>query len=238
MFPALGLLRSRGALAVWLGPVHHEFRLSFYTWALGAVMRALIMASVYAFCDIERGSSMAASHTIKLWIGLIYLYLQSQSFNQLVQKLQDLANQNLIYQTISSANRIVYSAPKAIISTPYPTLCITDPRIAGPAEKDRIQLLFRTADTSPSLIISHMPIPWAVRWHPFHAQSTLGPFPDAISVLTPTPEYLSTGPQRLMPEWWTCCEFQNLVNPNLAPERKCPIYSHVECDFCGTEIVP
>ncbi|KAJ6132268.1 hypothetical protein N7471_007483 [Penicillium samsonianum] len=72
----------------------------------------------------------------------------------------------------------------------------------------------------------------------YRAQSTLSPFPDAISVLTATPDYLSTGAPRLVPQWWRCCGCANLVNPSLAPEKKCPICSHSECGSCSTETVP
>ncbi|KAJ5165213.1 uncharacterized protein N7500_007043 [Penicillium coprophilum] len=69
------------------------------------------------------------------------------------------------------------------------------------------------------------------------ARSTLAPFPDAISILTPTPEYLSTGAPRLVPVWKRCCQCKNLTNPHLAPE-KCSICSHVPCPDCSDENVP
>lgn len=72
----------------------------------------------------------------------------------------------------------------------------------------------------------------------YRAQSTLAPFPDAISALVPTPDYLSTGAPRLVVLWARCCVCGNLVNPDLAPEKKCPICSHTECGACGKENVP
>ncbi|KAJ5836674.1 hypothetical protein N7447_002700 [Penicillium robsamsonii] len=68
-------------------------------------------------------------------------------------------------------------------------------------------------------------------------RSTLAPFPDAISMLTLTPDYLSTGTPRLVVIWRRCCQCGNLANPILAPE-KCSICSHSECGFCTTENVP
>ncbi|KAJ5360489.1 hypothetical protein N7517_009680 [Penicillium concentricum] len=67
------------------------------------------------------------------------------------------------------------------------------------------------------------------------ARSTLAP--DAISRLTLTPDYLSTGAPRLVPVWRRCCQCTNLANPILAPE-KCSICSHSECPSCTTENVP
>ncbi|CAG8138421.1 unnamed protein product [Penicillium nalgiovense] len=69
------------------------------------------------------------------------------------------------------------------------------------------------------------------------AQPILAPYPDAISMLTPTPDYLPTGVPRLVPQWWRCCGCSNLVNPSLASE-KCPICSHSGCGNCSTETVP
>ncbi|CAP94972.1 hypothetical protein PCH_Pc21g00750 [Penicillium rubens Wisconsin 54-1255] len=69
----------------------------------------------------------------------------------------------------------------------------------------------------------------------YRAQPILAPYLDTISVLTP--DYLSTGAPRLVPQWWRCCGCSNLVNPSLASE-KCPICSHSECGNCSTETVP
>ncbi|KGO68849.1 hypothetical protein PITC_077900 [Penicillium italicum] len=74
---------------------------------------------------------------------------------------------------------------------------------------------------------------------PMHrAQSVLAPFPEAVSALAPTLDYLSTGAPRLVPVWMRCCECENLVNPSLAAEEKCPICSHSKCRYCTTETVP
>ncbi|KGO38891.1 hypothetical protein PEX1_002850 [Penicillium expansum] len=73
---------------------------------------------------------------------------------------------------------------------------------------------------------------------PLIVQSTLAPFLDAISALTPRSDYLSTGAPRLVPIWVRCCGCGNLVNPNLAPEGKCPICAHCACRSCGSENVP
>ncbi|KAJ5685502.1 hypothetical protein N7536_008121 [Penicillium majusculum] len=70
------------------------------------------------------------------------------------------------------------------------------------------------------------------------AQSTLAPFPDAVSALAPTPDYLSTGAPRQVILWVRCCRCSNLVNPELASEKKCPICAHTECSSCGKENVP
>ncbi|KAJ5954996.1 hypothetical protein N7501_009275 [Penicillium viridicatum] len=72
----------------------------------------------------------------------------------------------------------------------------------------------------------------------YRARSTLAPFSDAISALAPMPDYLSTGAPRLVILWVRCCGCNNLVNPDLAPEHKCPICSHTECSSCGKENVP
>ncbi|KAJ5512486.1 hypothetical protein N7463_002038 [Penicillium fimorum] len=69
------------------------------------------------------------------------------------------------------------------------------------------------------------------------ARSTLALFPDATSMLTLTPDYLSTGDPRLVVIWRRCCQCGNLANPILAPE-KCSICSHSGCDCCTTENVP
>lgn len=72
----------------------------------------------------------------------------------------------------------------------------------------------------------------------YRAQSTLALFPDAVSTLVPTPDYLSTGAPRLVVLWVRCCGCTNLVNPDLAPEKTCPICSHTECGSCGRENIP
>ncbi|KAJ5926789.1 hypothetical protein N7516_008562 [Penicillium verrucosum] len=72
----------------------------------------------------------------------------------------------------------------------------------------------------------------------YRAHSTLAPFPDVIPTLAPTPDYLSTGAPRLAVLWVRCCGCNNLVNPDLAPEYRCPICSHTECSSCGKENVP
>ncbi|KAJ5958471.1 uncharacterized protein N7479_005621 [Penicillium vulpinum] len=69
------------------------------------------------------------------------------------------------------------------------------------------------------------------------AQPIQAPFPDAISVLTLTPNELSTGAPRLVAEWWRCCDCDNMVNPSLA-SGKCPICSHAQCGSCKNETVP
>ncbi|KAJ5463026.1 hypothetical protein N7475_007970 [Penicillium sp. IBT 31633x] len=70
----------------------------------------------------------------------------------------------------------------------------------------------------------------------FHGRSMLAPFTDTMTVLTPSPDCLSTGAPRLVPAWWRCCGCDQLVNPSLA--SRCPICSHDECSSCGTENVP
>ena len=145
MFPALGLRCSCGALGCLTRAYSPRVSTELLCLGLG--------------CYDENPDHGVCVCILRYREGLPWLLLiQVQSFNQLVQKLQDLANQNLIYQTISSANQFIYSTSKVIISTPYPTLCIKNPRISGPTAKERIQLLFRMAGTSLSLTIPLVPI--------------------------------------------------------------------------------
>lgn len=175
-------------------------------------------------------------------IGLIYLNLQFHSFNQLIQSTRSKASE----PRKSNPHRSNYLLCQSIL------LFHTKATISAHAMSNAMSNKSSNTGTNSE---GQNSTPFSHGWHftrpnnssyadsmsstlTSHAHSTLAPFPDAISVLTPTPECLSTSAQRLVPEWWTCCKCQNLVNPNLAPERKCPICSHVECDFCGTEVVP
>ena len=70
-----------------------------------------------------------------------------------------------------------------------------------------------------------------------YSRSTLDGRADTMSALPSTPDYLSTGAPRLVADWWTCCKCGQMVNPNLAPENRCPCCEHDHCDYCKKETV-
>ncbi|KAJ5322654.1 hypothetical protein N7452_010943 [Penicillium brevicompactum] len=60
--------------------------------------------------------------------------------------------------------------------------------------------------------------------------------PDTMATFMPT-ETLSTGAPKMAAGWWTCCSCKQMVNPNLAPESRCPCCSHTRCGTCRSENV-
>lgn len=53
---------------------------------------------------------------------------------------------------------------------------------------------------------------------------------------TPT-SYSGSGVPVANATWWNCCRCKNMVNPDLAPEDRCPICEHTKCVDCRAVVV-
>ncbi|KAJ5794929.1 hypothetical protein N7457_001528 [Penicillium paradoxum] len=91
---------------------------------------------------------------------------------------------------------------------------------------------FNRLDINASMDADAMSSPLTSR-----VRSMVPPFSDGMSVLAPTADFLSTGAPRMVPQWWVCCGCDQMVNPNLASEDKCPICAHSKCPSCKKEEV-
>lgn len=245
-------LCCRCLLAVRVTPVHLGLRPGFYTWAFGAVMGALVMGVCVSVLRYKDGlvhgwfgGVLTVLHTIRLWLDINYIYSSNPSVN--IQKFQDLHDQNITDQTILSTNRYIHLTLHDVTMSFY---TMSTPMFNAMSNTMSNKLSDTEADNEGQ---NSTPLPYGWRLPQasnfsyehamdippmYRGRATLAPFPDAISALAPTPDYLSTGAPRQVVLWMRCCGCNNLVNPALASENKCPICAHTECDSCGQENVP